>query len=98
MSVYVVFREGVYRHECGGVFSTFGKAKEAALALIKGEPDDWHHYVVHDLRMDETATRSSRGTEGELTEDGFYYKLKREKGEIYQYYWYSGQGWIGGKL
>lgn len=38
MTVYVVFREGVYRYECGGVFSSLPAAEAAARAYKAGEP------------------------------------------------------------
>lgn len=44
--VYVVFREAVYRHECGGVFANLKAAEDAACFLLAQEPDDHHHYVV----------------------------------------------------
>lgn len=46
MTVYAVFREGVYRHECAGVFSTEAIAKAMADALAEYEADDYHEYVV----------------------------------------------------
>ena len=52
--LYIVFREGVYRHECGGVYSTEALAIEAAIALIKGENDDHHHYTIVPLTLDAT--------------------------------------------
>lgn len=44
--VYVVFKEGIYRHECAGVFTTLGKAKKAAISARDGDSDDYHHYDV----------------------------------------------------
>jgi hypothetical protein len=44
--VFVVFKQGVYRHECGGVFFTKGDAESAAATLLRGEPDDYHTYEV----------------------------------------------------
>jgi hypothetical protein len=44
--VFAVFREGVYRHECGGVFDTEAAARAAAASLLSNEPDDYHEYVV----------------------------------------------------
>lgn len=53
MQVYCVFREGVYRHECGGVFTTLELAKEAAIGLIRQESDDYHTYGVVPFNLDE---------------------------------------------
>lgn len=45
-TVYVVFKQGIYRHECGGVFLTVSEAEAAALTLLAGEPDDYHYYTI----------------------------------------------------
>jgi len=50
--VYAVFREGVYRHECGGIFSTEELALKAANELLASEPDDYHEYVVVPFVLD----------------------------------------------
>ena len=50
-TVYAVFQEGVYRHQCGGIFTELKDAEEAALALIKAERDDWHHYEVVPVKL-----------------------------------------------
>lgn len=52
MTVYCVFKEGVYRHECGGVFSTLELAEEAANQLAKGDRDLWHEYIVVPFELD----------------------------------------------
>lgn len=44
--LYVVFRQGVYRHECGGVFDTLVKAEEAASGLAEEDSDNYHTYEV----------------------------------------------------
>lgn len=44
--VYVVFKEGVYRQECGGIFTTREAAVTAAKALLLGERDDYHTYEI----------------------------------------------------
>jgi hypothetical protein len=51
-TVYAVFKEGVYRHECGGIFSTQEAAINAAKFLIAGESDDWHTYSVVPFELD----------------------------------------------
>jgi len=52
MQVFVVFKVAVYRHECGGVFSTLKAARVAALQLINGERDDHHDYEVVPFELD----------------------------------------------
>lgn len=51
--LYAVFKEAVYRHECGGIFSTLEKAENAAKDLRDGEPDSHHNYVVVPFYLDE---------------------------------------------
>lgn len=49
--VYVVFREAVYRHACGGVFETLEAAKAAADFLAEEDADDHHTYQVVPFRL-----------------------------------------------
>lgn len=44
--VFAVFKEGVYRHECGGVFEAEDAARERADALAREDQDDYHTYEV----------------------------------------------------
>lgn len=57
--LYAVFKVGVYRHECGGVFSTLEVAEAAARGLIVGERDDYHDYEVVPFVLDETTPQSA---------------------------------------
>lgn len=43
MTVYAVFKEAVYRHECGGIFTTTEAAEKAAVTILDAE--DGHHEV-----------------------------------------------------
>lgn len=52
MKVYAVFKTAVYRHECGGVFSTLEAAEAAAERFIAGERDDHHDYEVVAFELD----------------------------------------------
>lgn len=45
MPLYALFREGSYRHECGGIFTDKYLAKEAIDILISSEPDKHHTWV-----------------------------------------------------
>ena len=46
MKLFVVIKQGAYRHEIGGVFDSEVLATEAAIQLREGESDDYHSYVV----------------------------------------------------
>lgn len=52
MKVYAVFKKAIYRHECGGVFSTLEAAEAAAERCIAGERDDYHDYEVVAFELD----------------------------------------------
>jgi hypothetical protein len=52
MDLYAVFKTGIYRHECAGIFSSLGLAKQAAEHSICGEPDDYHTYDVVLFKLD----------------------------------------------
>ena len=87
MKIYVVFRNGVYRHECGGIFSTFELAKSAAKCLLEGEPDDYHYYdiVMFELDMQTTHMQTSVIDYGELAESKPICTLTRNDGIIIEY-------------
>ena len=46
MTLYCVFQEGVYRHDCEGVYDTFEAAVEAANSVAADDRDDYHNYEV----------------------------------------------------
>lgn len=52
MTVYAVFREGIYRHECVGVFSSQERAEDAARAVVAVERDSYHTYRVYPYELD----------------------------------------------
>jgi len=52
MKLFSVFKEGIYRHGCGGVFSTQALAEEAAKKLLGGEKDNYHTYVIVPFDLD----------------------------------------------
>lgn len=53
MNLFSVYREGAYRHQCGGIFSTLDLAKQAANKFAENDSDDYHEYVVHIYVLDQ---------------------------------------------
>lgn len=58
MKLFAVFKTGVYRHECGGVFSTLDAATDAAKRLLAGERDNYHDYHVVPFDLDVMTTQT----------------------------------------
>jgi hypothetical protein len=52
MKLFAVFREGVYRHECGGIFTTMEAAKNCADVLAIRDLDSYHSYAVRKYESD----------------------------------------------
>lgn len=44
--LFAVFKQGVHRRECGGIFLTQQEAEDATKSLIGGECDDYHTFEV----------------------------------------------------
>ena len=59
MNVFAVFKNGVYRHECGGVFDSLEKATEAAEMFRDGERDDHHSYEVVGFELNTPCMQTS---------------------------------------
>lgn len=71
MTLFAVFKNGAYRAECGGVFSSKEKAKAAALHLASNDRDEYHSYDVYPFEIDEImqqAPVSSRYVGGGILE------------------------------
>ena len=51
-TVFAVFKQGVYRHECGGIFSTLDEAIKCARALAENDRDEYHSYEVLPFEVD----------------------------------------------
>ncbi len=51
--VFAVFREGVYRHECLGVYTDRDPAVDRALAVARAEPDGYHEIHVRGFVLNE---------------------------------------------
>ena len=71
MEVYAVFKHGVYRHECAGIFTTLDRAADVARVCIAAADDDYHSYVVVPFTLDAptvlTPYRTEPGSEFERT-------------------------------
>jgi hypothetical protein len=50
--IYVVFQEAVYRHGCGGVFTTREAAVACAIDLAVNDIDNHHDYHVVPFVLD----------------------------------------------
>ena len=61
--VYAVFKQGVYRQECGGIFSTLEKAILAANGLAAGDVDEYHTYDVIGFDIDKQSEQLGPGEE-----------------------------------
>lgn len=79
MNLFVVFKEGGYRHECGRIFTTFETAVDAAKFLAEGDRDSYHKYKVVPFVLDET-THQTTGEEVLLAANGHPYR--QEKGTL----------------
>ena len=60
MEVFIVTKQGVYRHEIMGVFQDLEFAKNVAIDCIKAEHDDYHDF--HVIQFDVGAPTKSDGT------------------------------------
>lgn len=52
MIVYVITREGIYRHEVLGIFTTEQAAIDRAAQIDAGEPDHWHDIDIWTATLD----------------------------------------------
>lgn len=51
MKLFAVFKHGIYRHECAGIFSSLGQAEKVAKSLAK-IGDKHHHYRIVAFDLD----------------------------------------------
>lgn len=81
--LYIVFQEAVYRHECGGVFSTIEKAIEAANLLAEADIDSHHSYDVQEFTLDlvtEFTTKDQWNTDTfDIIEPKVLYSVNKDK-------------------
>lgn len=59
MNLYCVFQEGVYRHECAGVFDSWAEAVKAADAIAFADHDSYHNYDVFQFTLNEIGKEGS---------------------------------------
>ncbi len=74
--VFAVFRRGVYRHECGGVFTSYEAAYKAATDYLQGEPDDYHHYEILVIPLNGVFTQE-KGYGGSVNEPQAFISFTR---------------------
>jgi len=79
MEVYVVFKTAIYRHECGGVFTTKELAIAAAKKLRDGEVDGHHRYEVIPFILNSQTTQAPL-----ITKKTFDGRDFLEGGQIYE--------------
>ena len=85
MKLFVVHKEGIYRHECGGVFSEYSRAVDAAIALANGDTDSYHTYEVRQYFLNVVTAQEPFRVEsygrfgGEMTEADVLFKTEKEK-------------------
>lgn len=81
MTVFAVFKNGAYRAECGGIFSSEEKAKEAALHLASNDRDDYHSYDVCAFDLDERLPQdpvTSKWTGGGILEPDPIFSCRKQ--------------------
>ena len=59
--LYIVFKYGIYRHECGGVYNSEGAAIDAARKLKELEVDDYHDFEVVPFLLNEVPESINSG-------------------------------------
>ncbi len=50
--IYIVVKQGVYRHDITGAYSSAQRAREVATGLAFSESDHWHEFQVIRLSID----------------------------------------------
>lgn len=89
IKIFAVFKQGNYRHACGGIFSTFDLALKTAKKLILGEKDNYHRYEIFAFDLDVPSNQTPlEGAQqfaafgGEIEEPLCLARLKRCGGDI----------------
>lgn len=58
MSVFVLVKRGVYRHEIPGAYTSLEHATAVAREALELEPDRYHYFEIVELQLDEPIRRS----------------------------------------
>lgn len=73
MKLFIVHKKGVYRHECGGVFSSLDLAISSCNKLHEGDRDSYHAYEVRAHELD-AATDQTPASEPRQSRPGEYWQ------------------------
>lgn len=79
--VFAVFKQGVYRHECGGVFSTKDLAVAQADFLARNDYDRYHDYEVVPFNLDDAPPHVQSRWGAEIPESAVVYSVNKPRGE-----------------
>lgn len=77
MIVFVILKEGVYRHECCGVYSAEEIAIESARALANNDSDNYHSYIVIPFTVNHVP-RTIEGYYNSINEPDSIFEYKKE--------------------
>lgn len=81
--LFAAFFQGVYRHECIGIFSTVERAEEGARAALGRLPDDYHSAEIVEFELDvPTPSKKDIGWGTRTVEPAPILRLLRECGVI----------------
>jgi hypothetical protein len=53
MKLFAVFKQGVYRHECGGIYDSIELAKKSANTFCESDYDSYHCWEVVEFELNE---------------------------------------------
>lgn len=73
--VYCVFVEGVYRHECLGVYAQADLVRDCAIKAAQADMDDYHSYTVVPFDLNVAMPK--------VSEDCFLSPIYQEQKEIF---------------
>jgi hypothetical protein len=77
MQIFVILKEGVYRHECCGVYTTEEIAAESARALAEADSDDYHSYIVIPYTVNQLP-KTIKGYYNSINEPDEIFKCSKE--------------------
>ena len=80
--LYAVFKEGLYSHECVGIFDSLEVAQDVAVRAISMEPDDYHTYDIVPFTLNVTSSWNGSMKWNELQEPERLYIVSRNNTEV----------------